>query len=197
MTCSGSTGVRNRSRDRPASRDRRCRRCRHCECGLFLTVNSGRGLSGSWDKKLENPGGIDVVMALSDVAIESTSRNGCDYFTFIVRDWEQNLVRWRCSLAPAEVARLRGSADGWDCRNLKFFIAQVSFADVGGADAARLGEIPTRFKLPKDDVHVLVRSGGVALRNNPTFRAFLGSMPPAHGKTATDAANKQRHLASE
>ena len=29
-------------------------------------------------------------MALSDVAIESTSRNGADYFTFIIRDSEQS-----------------------------------------------------------------------------------------------------------
>jgi NTE family protein len=60
--------------------------------GLFLTVNSGRGLAGNWDKKLEHPGGLDVVMALSDVAIGSTSRNGImDYFTFIIRGWERRL----------------------------------------------------------------------------------------------------------
>jgi NTE family protein len=153
--------------------------------GLFLTVNSGRGLTGTWDKKLEHPAGLDVVMALSDVAIESTSRNGMDYFTFIIRGWEQSLVRWRCGLSPSEVTKLRGSVEGWDCRNLKFFIGQVSFDDVGGADAVRLGDIPTRFKLPKNDVHFLVKSGAVALRNNPTFRAFLSSMPPARGTTAT------------
>jgi NTE family protein len=147
--------------------------------GLFLTVNSGRGLAGTWDKKLEHPRGLDVVIALSDVAIESPSRNGMDYFNFIIRDWEKSLVRWRCMLSPADVLKLRGSVDGWDCKNLKFFFGQVSFDDVGGADAIRLGNIPTRFKLPKDDVHALVKAGGTALRQNPTFRSFLGSMPPA------------------
>ncbi len=40
---------------------------------------------------------------------------------------------------------------------------------------ARLDKIPTRFKLPKDDVDLLISSAGSLLRQNPSYKEFLAT----------------------
>jgi NTE family protein len=40
---------------------------------------------------------------------------------------------------------------------------------------ARLEKIPTRFKLPKDDVDLLISSAGSLLRQNPGYKEFLAT----------------------
>jgi NTE family protein len=71
---------------------------------------------------------------------------------------------------------MRGSTEGWDCRNLSLQVAKVSFEMMREPSVkARLDRIPTRFKLPKDDVDLLITSAGSLLRQNPNYKEFLAA----------------------
>ena len=92
-----------------------------------------------------------------------------------MESWRNALIRWRCSLAPAHLQRLRrgGSAD---CRDLKIYVGRISFDQLGPERAAQLSAVETRFKLPVETVDALIAAGGEALASHPTYRAFLKGM---------------------
>ncbi len=90
--------------------------------------------------------------------------------------WQRDLVDYRCSLKQSEVKRLRGTTAGWNCRDLKFFVSDVSFNDVEPTKRAKLQNIKTRLKLPKDEVDLAIAGGAEALRNDPVFIGAMRSM---------------------
>jgi len=140
---------------------------------LFLVVDSGRGPSGDWAQTLEGPTGKDLVGAVVDAVIDANTRSSYAAFEATMTNWRERLVRWRCGLKPAEVARLRGHAGAWNCRDLKFLIGRVSFDQFEADRAKRLNAVPTSFTLPADSVDALREAGSDALRGNPAFQAFL------------------------
>jgi NTE family protein len=143
---------------------------------LFLVVDAGRGPQGDWAGKLDGPSGAELVAAVTDAALDANVRSSYSAFEANMTAWRESLVRWRCGLAGAEVSRLRGTLAGWNCRDIKLFIGRVGFDQVDQARAARLENIPTRFKLPAESVDDLIGAGGEALSANPTFRAFRQSL---------------------
>ena len=86
------------------------------------------------------------------------------------------MIRWRCGLKREEVARLRGETGPWNCRDLKFTIARVSFEQLDAERAKRLNDVPTSFTLPAATVDELSRAGGDALQANPSYQAFVREM---------------------
>jgi predicted acylesterase/phospholipase RssA len=140
---------------------------------LFLVVDSGRGPSGDWSKTVEGPTGKELVSAVVDAIIDANTRSSYAAFEANMKNWREELVRWRCSLKPAEVAQLRGHGGAWNCRDLKFVIGRVSFDQFGAGRAKRLNAIPTTFTLPADSVDDLRQAGADALKSNPAFQAFL------------------------
>ena len=74
------------------------------------------------------------------------------------------------------MARLRGKAGPWNCRDLKITVARVSFDQFGGARAKTLNDVPTTFTLPAATVDELTRAGGDALKASPAFQAFVKEM---------------------
>jgi NTE family protein len=75
-------------------------------------------------------------------------------------------------LKRAEVTRLRGAGGRWNCHDVKFTIARVSFEQLDAARARRLDKVPTSFILPAASVDELTRAGGDALKGDPTFKRF-------------------------
>lgn len=142
---------------------------------LFLIVDAGRAPSGDWVKTVEGPGGADLVMAASDTAIDAGVRAGFTAFESVNAEWQAALVRWRCSLPAAERRRL-GAPPNWNCRDLKFFVGRLNFDQLGDERAAKLNAIPTRFKLPAEDVDLLIAAGADSLRTNGVYKAFLASL---------------------
>ena len=140
---------------------------------MFLVVDSGRGPSGNWAQTLEGPSGKDLVARggrrhhRRQYALELRG------FEASMKNWREDLVRWRCGLKPAEVARLRGHGGAWNCRDLKFLIGRVSFDQFDAGRFKRLNAVPTSFTLPADTVDDLRQAGADALRGNPTFQTFL------------------------
>ncbi|WP_230532490.1 patatin-like phospholipase family protein [Microvirga roseola] len=144
---------------------------------LFLVVDAGREPAGDWPRNLASPSGLELAGIVTDVAIDSGVYKGYDYFTTIMKDWEADLRRWRCSLSSAEVRQLRGTLKGWNCADVAFTVGRVSFADAGPELRRRLDEVPTRFKLDPQTLDTVVGAGETALRNNPIFRSFIRKQP--------------------
>ena len=143
---------------------------------LFLVVDSGRGPQGDWAGRLEGPSGAELVDAVTSAALDASVRASYTAFEGAMASWREGLVRWRCALPAAEVARLRGASPGWNCRDVQLFIGRLAFDQLDAARAARLNSVPTRFRLPAETVDELIAAGADALASSPTFRAFRQSL---------------------
>jgi NTE family protein len=153
---------------------------------LFVVVDAGRGPSGNWVQSVEGPGAAELVTAAADTAIDASVRASFTAFESTTRDWQQQLVRWRCGLS-AEQRRQFGAPPNWNCRDLKFQVTRVGFDQLGAERAVQLNAVPTRFKLPPDQVDLLIAAGSDALRDNSEFRDFLGAVRGAR-RARTDVA---------
>jgi NTE family protein len=143
---------------------------------LFVVVDAGRPPGGELAKNAEAPEIMELIQAVSDTAVDANVRAAYDAFVAEMEKWRERLIEFRCGLTPPEVAALRGSTDGWDCRNLSLQVAKVSFEQMREQSVkARLDKIPTRFKLPKDDVDLLIASAGSLLRQNSNYKEFLAA----------------------
>jgi NTE family protein len=143
---------------------------------LFLVVDSGRAPQGQWAQTIPGPSGVDLIMATSDTATDSGALGSYSAFDATMKDWRDQLIRWRCGLSEAERGRL-GAPPGWNCRDVEFFISRISFDALGPERAAALNAVETRFKLPQDQVNMLISAGRDALAANPAFVAFMKSLP--------------------
>lgn len=144
---------------------------------MFLVVDSGRDPAGNWPRNLASPSGFELASVVTDAAIDFGVYKGYDYFTTIMRDWQNDLRRWRCSLSDAEVVKLRGTLGGWNCADLTFTVGRVSFEDAGPELKEKLDKVPTRFKLDPQTLETVISAGEMALRNNPVFRSFIRKGP--------------------
>lgn len=142
---------------------------------LFLVVDAGRGPGGNWVNAVEGPRGADLVMAAADTAVDAGVRVGYTVLETTQYEWQAALVRWRCGLSAAQ-RRSYGAPTNWNCRDLKFFIGRVNFDQLDAKRSQRLGSVPTRFKLPAEDVDLLIDAGADSLRANMAFKAFLASV---------------------
>jgi NTE family protein len=143
---------------------------------LFIVVDSGRPPGGDLAKDADSPELMDLIQAVSDTAVDANVRAAYDAFVAEMEKWRERLIEYRCGLTPPDVVALRGSTDGWDCHDLSLGVAKVSFDQMREASVrARLEKIPTRFKLPKDDVDLLIASAGSLLRQNRNYKEFLGT----------------------
>jgi NTE family protein len=138
---------------------------------IFLVVNAGQAPAGDWSHTINGPSGADLLNAVTDTAVNSAVRSGFDAFRLSLHDWEDSIRKWRCSLSGAEARRLGASGD-WRCSNFSFQIVQVGFDLFDPQRAAKLSSIPTRLKLPTDDVDLLIQSGSEAVLNHPAFKGL-------------------------
>ena len=140
---------------------------------LFLVANAGVSRDFGWTQKLPGPGGLELAMSIANSAMSAASRTGYDAMRLELADWERELVEYRCALPRSEVVRVRGSAAGWDCRDVKLFVGQVSFDNLPDAMRSQLNAIPTRLKLKEQQVDLAIGAGRLATRNNPELNGFL------------------------
>ena len=144
---------------------------------LFVVVDAGRGPSGNWVQSIEGPGAGDLVLAAANTAIDAGVRAGFTAFQATLAEWEKDVIRWRCGLSAAERKRL-GAGPNWNCRDVKFRISRVGFDQFDEARSARLNAVPTRFKLPPEQVDMVIAAGAEALRGNRAYQAFLSELRP-------------------
>ncbi len=143
---------------------------------LFLVANAGVEEDYAWTQKVAEPGGVNLAMSIATSAMAAASRSGYDSMRGELRVWEAELIEWRCALSLNEVRRLRGSAEGWDCTDVKLFVGEASFASLPADLRDDLNKVPTRLKLKADEVDRVIEAGRLATRLTPEFNGFLASL---------------------
>jgi predicted acylesterase/phospholipase RssA len=138
---------------------------------MFVVADAGRGVSGDFVQTLEGPTGTQLVSAVADTAIDSSTRLSYAAFSALLTEWVARVKSWRCGLSAADRARLAVSAS-WRCNDLSLFIDLINFDQLGEPRTSQLNAIPTRFSLPAQDIDLLITSGAGALRHSSTFQAF-------------------------
>jgi NTE family protein len=140
---------------------------------LFLVVDAGRGPNGDWAMDTEGPSGIDLALAATDSAVDSAARTSFDSFSTMMREWQRDVIEFRCSLKDEDVLRLRGSLANWDCKNVEFDVGLVALSDLGPEQEKRLNNIPTRLTLPKADIDNAIAAGREAALKNAALKLYI------------------------
>ncbi|WP_088343433.1 MULTISPECIES: patatin-like phospholipase family protein [Rhodomicrobium] len=142
---------------------------------LFVVVDAGRPPGGDWAKSVQTSAG-DLIQAVADTAVDANVRNTYDTFAAQLRNWNKELIEWRCKLPPDRVQALLGDGSAWNCKDLSFHVVKVTFDQMPDPTVrAKLEAMPTRFKLEKENVDLLLDSAGAILRRNSSFQRFLAS----------------------
>lgn len=144
--------------------------------GLFLVANAGRTVTQDWSRTLAGPSGLALAQSIAESSLESATRASYDVLRLKLDEWEADLIQWRCSLPKAEVLRLRGNMEGWDCADLKFFVGAVGFADLDTDLRKRMNRIPTRLVLTSEEVDLTIAAVRKGMQRNPAFRGFVQSL---------------------
>jgi NTE family protein len=142
---------------------------------LFIVVDAGRGPSGDWALTPQGPSGVDLGLAATDAAIDSAARISFDAFRAMLQQWQSDVQGFRCALPPAEVVRLKGATDSdqsWDCGDVKFDLALISFSDLEPSRAALLNSMPTRLTLHSQDIDTAIAAGRDAANANPILLSY-------------------------
>jgi NTE family protein len=140
---------------------------------LFIVVDAGRPPGGDWAKAV-NTDASDLIQAIADTAVDANVRNTYDTFAAQLKSWNRELVDWRCKL-PLERARaLLDNSRTWNCKDLSFHVVKVTFDQMPDPSVReKLERIPTRFKIKKENIDLLLDSAGAILRRNSAFQRFL------------------------
>ena len=142
---------------------------------LFLVVDAGRAPSGAWAQTIQGPSGANLITAASDTATESGAVGSYTSFHDTMNEWQNVLINWRCKLSAADRRRF-GAPEGWNCRDVKIFVGRVAFDQLGPQREAALNAVETAFKLPPDQVDMVISAGHDAVKNSSVFRSFLTSL---------------------
>ncbi len=145
---------------------------------VIFVVNAGRGPSGDWDQTISGPSGREMLAAVTDSMIDATSQNSLDALRLAMSDWQRDLINYRCRLSSARVRELRGSLTGWNCRDLKIRITEISFQALDPAMKEAMEKVETRFTLPVEQVDLTIRAGRLALMRNPVYQALQAEYGP-------------------
>ena len=89
-----------------------------------------------------------------------------------VRNWQDEIVRFRCALVRERQDAIRALNPAWRCDDVSFTVTQVSFADFPEREAAALSAIPTRLKLPAETIDQLIAAGTCAVNANLVICKF-------------------------
>ncbi|WP_246734648.1 patatin-like phospholipase family protein [Chelativorans sp. ZYF759] len=154
---------------------------------LYIVTDAGRERAPVWGASARGPGLPDLLAAVSDTAISSSTREGFDALELEVAHWRNDIVRYRCGLSMAEIRKHRGTLDGWDCRNVRLAVEHVSFRSLDAETKARLDQVPTRLSLQQAEVDFVIEAGRRAIRSNPSVRDALAHIQRKAGVGAAHA----------
>ena len=143
---------------------------------LFVVVDAGQSLDAKWTKTVAGPSGLQLVMAATNTALDAAKRSSFDLFTDTMNNWHKSVIAYRCGLSRDEVLRERGTLEGWDCRDLDFYIVRLTFGLLPPEQAAYLAQLPTTLALPVSQVDALIAGGEEALTRSAEFQQFLRSL---------------------
>ncbi len=143
---------------------------------VFIVVDSSIKTKGDWVKTLDGPKLQQIASAVSNAGIRSSVRDEFDALKLASELWRGQLIAWRCGLPQETVRRLRGSLSGWNCRDVRFVVEDITFEDFPPAERAKLNDIETRLKLPADQVDLLIAAGKESVRSNVRLQQAFGEI---------------------
>ena len=155
---------------------------------VFIVVDPSVETEGGWVKTLEGPKLRQIVGAVSNAGIRSSVRDEFDALSLSAQLWRGQLIAWRCGLPRGTVLRLRGTLAGWDCRDVRFIVEDVTFEDFPPDERARLNAVATRLKLPADEVDLLISAGREAVRSNVRLQQVFQETQRRAGVGAVSAS---------
>ncbi len=141
---------------------------------LFIVVNAGTKAGENFHNRIEGPRGVEGLSAVVDTLMATTTARTRDDFFRAMKDWRDDIIKYRCGLGERRVRELIGDRQGWDCKDVQFHILDLSFDQVRDQSLrTKLEKIPTAYVLPQDQTDLLVKTAGELLRNHPQFKNFL------------------------
>ena len=154
---------------------------------LFIIADAGSDSDVSWGKSLHGPKLGELLDAVTSTTMASSVRDEVDALTLAVSQWQDELVRYRCGLGASTVAAYRGSAGGWNCRDVQLVVQHLSFADLDPAMQVKLNVIPTRLRLPVEQIDLTIAAGQQALLINAAIGKAVAAIR-AHAGVSTEMA---------
>jgi predicted acylesterase/phospholipase RssA len=141
---------------------------------LIIVADAGQEQTANWSETLHGPTIAPLLQAAVRTSMAASVRHEMDSLLYSVRDWQQQLVSYRCALPAHRIKQIRGNLNGWDCRDVKMVVEHLAFTDLGHEQAKRLSSIPTRLGLPKKDIDMLVAAGRAVVETNQPIADALG-----------------------
>jgi NTE family protein len=126
-------------------------------------------------QSVEGPTGTELVMAAADTAVAASVNAGFTAFERTMKDWQAELIRWRCGLSAEQRRRFHAPAN-WNCRDVRFYVNRLGFDQLGPERAKKLNAVDTRFTLPTAEVDTMIEAGHDVLRSSRMFQDFLRSV---------------------
>lgn len=136
---------------------------------LFIITDAGRETQAEWGNRAQRPRLSEVIQAVSHTTIGSSVRKGADALNMAAQQWQDDIIRFRCSLSDAQVTRYRGSLRGWNCRDVRILVEILSFRDFDIESQDALNRVPTRLTLPEAQVDLVIEAGRRAVRENASI----------------------------
>jgi predicted acylesterase/phospholipase RssA len=143
---------------------------------IFAIADAGRGQTETWGQDMANLPIGKLLMAGIDTSMSASLRDEVDALRQAVSIWRDQLVRYRCGLPIERVRRIRGTAAGWNCRDVNAIVEHLSFSDLDPETARELNTVATRLTLPKTQVEKLVSAGRQAVARNNHLAAAVADI---------------------
>lgn len=143
---------------------------------LFIVTDAGSQTMPEWGRRAQRPRLPELLSAVTRTTISSSVRKGFDALVLATEQWQEDIIRFRCSLSQSRVRALRGSLEGWNCRDVRIAVELLSFRDFDTATQDALSSIPTRLTLPQDQVDQLIAAGRRAVRENVEIRETIAAI---------------------
>lgn len=140
---------------------------------LFIVTDAGVQKQYEWGLSPVATRLDKVMIAASDTTISTATRSSFDAVDLALNQWQTALIDYRCSLSRAEVLKLRGTLKLWNCRDVTITTEHISFREASPELLGRLNAVPTRLKLARTDVDIIVTAARDALRRNDNIRKIV------------------------
>ena len=156
---------------------------------LFIVADAGKAPKPAWATSDRSPNLMEIGPSLANATITASVRKGFDALGLAVRDWQQEIIRFRCGLAEEQVREHRGSLNGWNCSDVQITVELLSFRDIEPSMQNRLNQIPTRLALTEEQVDLVINAGREAVRKNVAIQTAIDGirqMPDLNGENSDD-----------
>ena len=130
---------------------------------VFIVINAETSARPPEDSRADVPGPLRAALALADIPINRNSSTALAAKRSLLDGWR----------AEVEAAHARGDFEVF-AADARFYLIEVNLGDepdVGLRD--KLLAVPTTLQLPADDVALLKRHAGTALRRSADFQRLL------------------------